>query len=110
VVQVSTAQSVISVHAPQMRFAVALHAVVSYIPAAHWSVEHGSHAVPLQNKPASQALHTASVVFVQLTDEQPAITAQVVHARSASVEHATDSNWPETQLAAHGSHALPLAK
>jgi hypothetical protein len=92
VVQVSAAHSGIAVHAPQMRFAVPLHAAVSNAPAGHGSVEHVSHAVPLQNDPGSHTLHTASVPLVQLTDEQPAIAGQAVHVRSAAVEHATDSN------------------
>lgn len=58
----------------------------------HASVVQASQAVPLQYWPASQVLHTASVLLVQVTDEQPAIAAHVVHARSVAVEHATDSN------------------
>lgn len=73
-----------------MRSAVAVHAAVSYVPAAQAPVEHASHAVPLQNKPGLHALHTALELLVQLTDEQPAIVAHVEQARSASAEQAAD--------------------
>jgi hypothetical protein len=110
VVQLSSAQPAIAVHAPQLRSAVALHALVSYIPAVHGAVEHASQVAPFQNRPASHMLQTASVLLVQLTDEHPAIGVQVVHSRFATVEHATASNSPAPQLAAHGLHVVPSAK
>ena len=110
VVQRTDAHPAIGVHPLQTRSDVALHAALSYVPAAHAPSVHGSHAMPLQNNPGSHALHVASAVVVQLTDVHPAIDGHAVHSRSVCDEHGTDSNRPSAHAAEHARHAVPSEK